>query len=199
MNTGFMDAIKQRRSIYALGKNVTIERKRIEQVLQDSLLYVPSAFNSQSARIVLLWDKESHRFWSLVKETLRPLVPEKDFSKTEAKLAAFDSGVGTILFFEDQEVVEKLMSAYALYKDNFPIWSLNSSGMVQFTVWTELENLGLGASLQHYNPLVDEAVKKEWNLSESWKLWAQMPFGSVEAEAGEKQFAPLENRLKIIG
>jgi predicted oxidoreductase (fatty acid repression mutant protein) len=57
---------------------------------------------------------------------------------------------------------------------------------------------GLGASLQHYNPIIDEAVKKQWNLPADWELIAQMPFGKPTAAAGEKQFLPLEDRVKIF-
>lgn len=32
--------------------------------------------------------------------------------------------------------------------DYFPVWSANTAGMVQLTVWTALEAEGLGASLQ---------------------------------------------------
>lgn len=49
--------------------------------------------------------------------------------------------------------------------------------MLQLFVWTALENEGLDASLQHYNPIIDEEVKKQWNIPESWKLIVQMPFG----------------------
>lgn len=90
------------------------------------------------------------------------------------------------------------MNKFSLYKDNFPIWSLQSNGMLEFAVWTMLEDEGLGASLQHYNPLVDEGVRKAWNLPASWKLLAEMPFGSVEAPAGTKEFLPLEERMKVI-
>jgi predicted oxidoreductase (fatty acid repression mutant protein) len=70
--------------------------------------------------------------------------------------------------------------------------------MHQFVIWTALEAEGLGASLQHYNPLIDEAVRKQWNLPESWQLIAQMPFGKVLAPAGEKEFGKIEDRLKIF-
>lgn len=110
---------------------------------------------------------------------------------------AFGSGYGTVLFFEDQNVIKGLQEQFALYKDNFPIWSEQSSGMLQLVVWTALESEGLGATLQHYNPLVDEEVKKEWNIPESWKLIAQMPFGHPVAEPGEKDFAPISERVKI--
>lgn len=70
--------------------------------------------------------------------------------------------------------------------------------MLQFAVWTLLELEGLGASLQHYNPLIDEAVKAEWNMPEGWRLIAQMPFGNPTAEPGEKDFQPIEERVKVF-
>ena len=79
------------------------------------------------------------------------------------------------------------------------MWSLQSSGMLQFTIWTAFEAEGLGASLQHYNPLIDAEVKKEWSLPESWTLLAEMPFGSVVSPAGAKEFSPIRERVKVFG
>lgn len=70
--------------------------------------------------------------------------------------------------------------------------------MLEYIIWTALEAEGAGASLQHYNPLIDAAVKQEWKLPESWMLLAQMPVGSVEAPAGEKTFLPIDERVKIF-
>ena len=69
--------------------------------------------------------------------------------------------------------------------------------MLQFAVWTLLEEAGLGASLQHYNPLIDEAVKRVWQIPDSWQLLAQMPFGAPAGAPGEKAFEPLERRVKV--
>ncbi len=76
------------------------------------------------------------------------------------KINSFASGYGTILYFEDMSVVEDLQKQFALYKDNFPVWSQQSSAMHQFVIWTSLEIEGFGASLQHYNELIEEDVKK---------------------------------------
>ncbi len=73
------------------------------------------------------------------------------------------------------------------YAENFPIWSHQASGMHQLVVWTGLEAEGLGASLQHYNPLIDDEVKTEWNVPANWKLIAQMPFGNPTVAPGEKR------------
>lgn len=50
-----------------------------------------------------------------------------------------------------------------------------------------LEDTGLGASLQHYNPLIDDEVRKRWSLPREWKLIAQMPFGTPAGEPGERR------------
>lgn len=67
------------------------------------------------------------------------------------------------------------------------------------TVWTALESVGFGANLQHYNPLIDSPVAKQWNLPSEWRLVAQLVFGSPEAAANEKAQKPVEERVKIFG
>ena len=92
-------------------------------------------------------------------------------------------------------VVENLQKAFPSYKDNFPIWSQQTSAMHQFAIWTMLEDAGLGASLQHYNPLIDEMVQNEWKLDPNWKLIAQMPFGTPTEGPGGKEFDPMGERF----
>ncbi len=198
-NEAFFQAIEHRRSIYAIGKGKIVPENRIQEIVHHAVTHVPSAFNSQSGRVVILFGKESTTFWEMVKDALRKIVPEEAFPKTEEKIDGFNAGWGTILFFEDQAVVKQLMSDFSLYAENFPVWSNQSNGMLQFAVWTGLQTEGLGSSLQHYNELVEDEVKKTWKLDSSWKLLAQMPFGSVEAPAGEKSFNPIEDRVKVFG
>ena len=102
------------------------------------------------------------------------------------------------MFYEDQSVIESLQEQFALYKDNFPKWSQQSSGMHQLIVWTALEAEGLGASLQHYNELIETEVRNEWNIPGNWQLIAQMPFGKPTAAPGEKEFKSLEERIKFF-
>lgn len=190
-------AIKERRTIYGITKESPISDDRINEIIRETVKYVPSAFNSQSSRAVVLLGEHHDRLWDIVLETLRKLVPPEAFPQTEARINGFKGGYGTVLFFEDQQVVKGLQESFALYRDNFPVWSLNSTGMLQYTVWISLEAEGLGASLQHYNPLIDEEVRKSWNLPESWKLTAQMPFGKPAAPAGDKEFQPLDARVRL--
>lgn len=197
MEKGFFEAIKNRRSIYAISKETVVSDERIQEIVNDAVKHTPSSFNSQSARVVVLLGEQHDKLWNITENTLKKMVPEDKFAPTAEKIAMFRNGYGTVLFFEDQEVIEGLQTAYASYADNFPIWSQQSSGMHQLVVWTGLENEGFGASLQHYNPLIDDEVKQTWNIPASWKLLAEMPFGKVVAPAGEKEFKPLEDRVKV--
>ncbi|WP_235899137.1 hypothetical protein [Suipraeoptans intestinalis] len=36
---------------------------------------------------------------------------------------------------------------------------------------------GIGASLQHYNPVIDDMVRERYKLPKTYRLVAQMPFG----------------------
>ena len=59
---------------------------------------------------------------------------------------------------------------------------MQSDGMTQYAIWTALEAEGLGANLQHYNPLIDQKVATEWKVPESWELSAQMVIGEPAGE-----------------
>lgn len=198
MNKNFYEAIKERRSIYAISKESTISDDRIKEIVEDIVKHVPSAFNSQTTRTVILLGESHNKLWNITMEALRKVVPASDFASTEEKINSFKAGYGTVLFFEDFAVVEALQQQFELYKDNFPVWAIQTSGMMQFSVWTAFATEGLGASLQHYTELIDEEVRKEFNIPNNWKMMAQMPFGKSLAEAGEKTFAPIEDRVKVL-
>lgn len=66
-------------------------------------------------------------------------------------------------------------------------------------VWVALQGEGFGANLQHYSPLIDEGIQKQWSLPASWKLDAQLVFGAPASESSEKAFAPIEDRFKVFG
>lgn len=198
MSKDFLTAIKERRSYYGISKECPISDARIQELIEHAVKYAPSAMNSQSARVVLLLGKQHDRLWQITMDALRKIVPSGQFASTEQKINSFAAGYGTVLFFEDQSVIESLQQQYELYKDNFPKWLQQSSAINQLIIWTALEAEGLGASLQHYNELIEEEVKKEWNLPAKWSLIAQMPFGKPTFEPQPKDFMPLEERIKIF-
>lgn len=194
----FLDHIKQRRTIYAVGKNVVLTPEQIESVIKEAVNHSPSAFNSQTSRIVTLFGESHLQFWNIVRETLRKIVPEAAFEGTNTKINSFAAGYGTVLFYEDQDVVKSLQEQFALYADNFPVWSEHSSAIAQFAVWTALSEQNIGASLQHYNPIVDAEIAEIFDIPANWKLRAQLVFGSIEAPAGEKTFMAEVDRFKTF-
>ncbi len=198
MGLDLKSAIKNRRTYYSINSDVKVTDKEIKEIVEHAVKYAPSAFNSQSTRIVLLLGENHKKLWSITKETLRKIVPAEAFGATESKIDnCFAAGYGTVLFYEDQSVVEGLQQAFAGYAERFPVWSEHTSAIHQFAIWTMLEEIGLGASLQHYNPLIDEEVAKTWSINPKWKLIAQMPFGNPVGEPGEKEISPLETRILI--
>lgn len=188
-----------RRSHYSLGSDMLVSREEVEELIAFALKHVPSAFNSQSARVVLLLGKPHRLLWQMVKDVLSSRLPPDVFARTEKKInTSFAAGCGTLLFFEDRMVIDELQNRYPLYEEEFPRWAQQSSGMLQLALWCMLEDVGLGASLQHYNPLIDKDVWMEWNLPPSWELVAQMPFGYPLAPPAPKTFAPVADRMRVF-
>lgn len=199
MESKFNQLMKKRRSIYALGDNLKQDPDEIfnlvKQVVRDS----PTAFNSQTTRAVVLFGKSSDKVWDIVEDTLRGIVKDDQaFAKTKEKIASFRAGFGTILFLTDTKVVHQLEKDFPLYADNFAGWAEQGLGGAQQAVWTALAEQGIGASLQHYNPLIDKAVHEAFDLPDNWQLRAEMPFGSIEQPAGDKEFMADEDRFKLF-
>ena len=163
-------------------------------------MHTPSAFNSQSTRIVVLFGDDHNKLWDITEETLKVIVGDNEkFQSTKDKIAGFRAGAGTVLFFEDKGVVKKMQEAAPLYADKFPIWAQQTSAMHQYVIWTALASLDIGANLQHYNPVIDQRVAGEWNIAADWELNAQMVFGAISEPAGDKEFKPVEERMKVFG
>lgn len=198
MSKGFYEAVKARRSYYDIAPTSKVADSRLEAVIAEALKHTPSPFNAQSGRILLLLGEHHQKLWQITLEALRKIVPADKFASTQARIQGFASGYGTVLFFDDEAVIADLQKRFALYKDNFPVWANQSNGMLQFVVWNALEIEGLGASLQHYNPLIDDEVQAQWQVPQSWKLIAQMPFGDPQEQPEEKDFLPLEPRFKVF-
>lgn len=192
------DAFEKRRSYYSISNKSPISDEELEDILKHVILHMPSAFNSQSSRIVLLLGEHHQKLWDIVKETLRKKIPAEKFDSTDKKIDTFAAGYGSILFLEDFTPFEENRVKMKSYADKFDDWSNHTAGMHQLAVWTMLEAAGFGASLQHYNTIIDDEVKETFGLDPKWKLLAQMPFGLPTEEPGPKESLPVEGRLFIF-
>jgi len=154
-----LSALRERRSIYGLSKESPISDQKIQEIIAEAIQHTPSAFNSQSTRLVLLLGEQHNKLWDITSNVLKAVVPADQFSSTQQKLDGFRNGYGTVLFFEDQTVVEGLQQQFPLYQNKFPGWSHHTNAMHQLVIWMAFEAEGLGVNLQHYDPLINEQVK----------------------------------------
>lgn len=197
-NKKFLELVRNRRSIYGLASSSPISDEVIVELISSIQREAPSAFNCQSQRVVLLFGARHQQLWNIVKDALRKIVPATQFKPTEDKIDSFAAGRGTLLFFDDTEVTTDLGNEYPTYRANFPIWAEQSNGMLQFAIWCQLAEVGLGASLQHYSNLIEAEVTKAFDLPSSWRLIAQMPFGGITAAPRAKDYLPMAERLRIF-
>ena len=84
--SGFIEAVDKRRSIYAIGKDEVVKKDKISSIIKDLVMNVPSPYNMQSARVVLLFGDESAKLWKIVYDTLQKIVPADKFPRTAAKI-----------------------------------------------------------------------------------------------------------------
>lgn len=115
----FLSLIKERRSIYPLNKELPIDTARVQNIITESLQHVPSSFNSQSNRALVLFGVEHEKFWDIATEVLRAIVPADAWESTGQKMTMFKAAAGTALFFEDQTAVEGLQARFPAYADRY--------------------------------------------------------------------------------
>lgn len=191
---------EQRRSIYALGNQLPVSNEEVVKLVEHAILHTPSSFNSQSTRVIILFGEEHQKLWQIAEDTLRAIVnDDEQFVSTKQKMDSFKAGAGTVLFFEDRKVVKSMQDNVPLYADKFPVYAQHTNAMHQYAVWTALASVGVGASLQHYSPIIDDKVAETWDVDKDWELVAQLVFGAIEQPAGDKTFKPMEERLKVFG
>ena len=195
----YSDILKTRRSIYILNDQLPVSQAIVAGRIKEAISLSPTAFMMQGIHAVILTGDNHKKLWDkIVYNTLQKIVPAEAFKRTEIKLNTFSQATGTILLLRDLEAVERMKQEYATYADEMDNWSWQDLGIAMVNIWNSLAEVNVGANIQHYNPLIDDEVKKTWSLPQSWKLIAQMPFGSMTAPAGDKTFLPIEERLRIF-
>lgn len=194
----FLQALKERHSEYALSKDIFMEEDDLKAYLEDILLHTPSAFNSESQRMLVLSGQKHDLLWDYLIEKMKDIVKGKQYDKTKNKLLGFKAAYGTILFFDDGQTTKNLQEKFPLYAENFAKWSIEQNGMLQSNVWVGLRSKNIGASLQHYNELIEDFVQSEFDIPKTWDLRAQMPFGHIEEPGQEKDHMDLDKRFKFL-
>lgn len=186
-----LDGLKLRRSYYNINKKLPVSETEVESLVKQSTELVPDAFDMKSSRVVLALGDKHDELWDGIYDAFEGKVPRE-------KIDSFKAGAGTVLYFYDEDTVKALQEKFPLYAENFPTWANHSSGMLQLTIWTALREKEIGASLQHYNPVIDEKVKELFDVPANYKLIAQMPFGGIGAEPDPKEKEDIGKRVKVF-
>lgn len=187
--------MQERKSVYKIGRQTEVSPDQVAERLEEVVTDIPSAFNSQSPRLVLISGEKHEKVWDLIdasqKEALRP----DSYASMATRFADAKKGLGTVLLFESKEAVEAMPTNEIRanqYKEN-------NHGIAAYAVWLILTELGLGATLQHHNIGYDEGYDKEirdyLGLPDNWEMLAQMPFGSIESPGANKPKLAVDERL----
>ncbi|MDO5036614.1 MAG: nitroreductase family protein [Porphyromonas sp.] len=192
--------MRKRHSEYALAPEWVATQEEVEEVLAGVLNLIPTHYNTQPVRMVLLTGDAHKRHWKLIEQILIDRIGEERYNKaTRAKIeGSFASGVGTVVFFDDTTVTKKMMEDFPSYAHNFPRWAHQVQGSHQYGVWLGLSALGFGASLQHYIGMDDDKVREQLGVPHEWDFVAHMPFGKMLKRSPDLPKKPIDEVLKVI-
>jgi predicted oxidoreductase (fatty acid repression mutant protein) len=188
---GIHEALKNRRTYYSINSSLPTAETEVEKLIEETTELVPDAFNMKSSRVVTAFGDAHRKLWDNIEAAFGGKVP-KD------KIESFRAGAGTVLYFYDEDTVKSLQEKFPRYAENFPLWAMQASGMLQISVWCGLRELNIGASLQHYNPVIDSTVRTQFGLPDSWHLVAQMPFGGISAQPAAKEKEDISKRVSFF-
>ena len=196
--TTFVDLVEKRRSIYALGTDSEYSKKDIENRIREVVKQVPTAFNSQTARVVVLFDEANTKFWDHIYEVQKDILEGGMQDWMSGVVTGAKNGMGTVLFFEDLDAAKQMPTQGTRTE----AYKQNNNANAQYGVWLALAEMDLGASLQHFNvgyeQGFDKATREMFNLPETYEMIAQMPFGSIEQEIGEKEHIDTDVQVKVF-
>lgn len=186
----YLKTLTARRTIYALKPELPgeITIKDIQSVVQTIIKETPTAFNSQPNRAIILTGETHKRVWDTVTKAIESPAGQK------RPASARDEAFGSVIFFTDDKVTEKLKADFPAYAAAFPSFADHTSGAAQINSWVALEAMGLGGHLQHYNGYIKAALPNE--IPESWTVQAQLVFGTPAAPPGEKTY--IKNDVEIF-
>lgn len=188
---GIRESIRKRRSYYDINKDLSVDTDQVIECVKEVVSLVPDAYNMQSSKVVIALNEYQDQLWDTIYDVFAGKVKRE-------KIDSFKAGAGTILFFIDEEIVKGVQDKFPRFAEEFAGWSAQASAMLQFSVWSALRDLDIGASLQHYNPVIDDKVKAMFNIPAHYKLMAQMPFGGIGSEPEPKDKVDIAERVKVF-
>ena len=186
--TNYGKLMEKRRSVRILNDKMPISMDEVVERLKEVAELSPNAFLMQEIHLLVLTGDNHVKLWNkIIHDELQKVAPAEVFPRTEIKLDMFAKGAGTVLIFQDMDRVEEFKKKFALYADEMENWSQQDAGIVLANMWNSLTEAGVGATIQHYNPLINEAVAKEFDIPKNWLLNGQLVFGGIVSLPGDRE------------
>lgn len=117
----FLETTKARRSYYQLSNESPISDARIQEIVRHAISHVPSAFNSQTTRLVVLVKAEHEKLWDGKTDLYKAQQLEEQFEKVEQRFNMFRAAYGTVRRNMEWEgnrpVVADLVMQILFYED----------------------------------------------------------------------------------
>lgn len=196
--TEFDTLLKQRRSTYMMSANTAVTEEEIIARLRENVSQVPTAYNSQTTRYVVLFGDANRKLWEHIYTVQKDVLDQQLWAQVSQAVASYQAVKGTVLFFEDHDALEKIPAPSASRET----YKQNNAGNAQLVTWLTLAELGLGATLNHFNigyeQGFDSKIREFFNLPDTYEMTAQMPFGAIEQPAYPKEFMDSEEQVQVI-
>jgi hypothetical protein len=96
----YLEAVKQRRSVYGVTDEVIMSDDRIVEIANTIIQSCPSAWNMQSTRFLITLGQEHKHFWNTVIASAKPFVVENQgedaWKRNEDRFKSFRAAYGTV-------------------------------------------------------------------------------------------------------
>lgn len=92
----FLNATETRRTNYQLTNESTISDARIKELVAHVIKHVPSAFNSQTARVVVVLKEKHEELWDAIMEVYKVQLPADKFEHAKGRMDGFRKAYGTV-------------------------------------------------------------------------------------------------------
>ena len=139
----FVDLVEKRRSIYALGTDSEYSKKDIENRIREVVKQVPTAFNSQTTRVVVLFDEANTKFWDHIYDVQKDILEGGMQEWMSGVVTGAKNGMGTVLFFEDLDAAKQMPTQGTRTE----AYKQNNNANAQYGVWLALSRNGLRRKL----------------------------------------------------
>lgn len=109
----FFAAVEARRTIYALSDSSPIPDARIIEIVQKAIRHVPSSFNVQSSRAVVILKEEHKKLWDFADAAIKESMPEAVYSMLAPRFVGFKAGYGSVRYSMQSFCVEFVGGLFA--------------------------------------------------------------------------------------